>query len=120
MEHRYAERKPLVMNVVVSCPRIGLVRGVAENVGMGGMFIATDCVVMPMHAPVSVAFQPSPNDNLICVQARGMVVHQNTRGFGLMFDELEPACREALRRLLDTQVVQEEAEMARLPLAAAR
>lgn len=120
MEHRYAERKPVVVNVVVSCPRIGLVRGVAENVGMGGMFVATDCVVMPMHAPVSVAFQPSPDDNLVCVQARGMVVHQNPRGFGLMFDELEPVCREALHRLLAAHALQEQADIARLPLAAAR
>jgi len=101
MEHRYTERKPLRVPVVVSCPRLGLVRGCSTDLGLGGMFVQTDCVVMPLNAPVSVSFQPQADNPLVCFEARGMVVHQHANGFGLMFDELPAACRDALRGLME-------------------
>jgi hypothetical protein len=67
---------------------------------MGGMFIALDSVVMPLNAPVTVSFQPSADDSLVCLHVPGMVVHQHADGVGLMFDELEPSCKTAIRRLL--------------------
>lgn len=100
MEHRYTERKPVTVNVLVSCPRVGLVRGTTIDVSVGGMFVATDCVAMPLNAPVTVSFQPNDDRPLVCFQAKGMVVHQKEHGFGLMFDELDPTCRRALRDLL--------------------
>lgn len=100
MEHRYTERKPLDLSVVVSCPRVGLFRGQTLNLSLGGMHVRSDCVVMPLHAPVLVSFQPDPEDARRCVQARGMVIHQHGNAFGLMFDELEPGSAAALRSLL--------------------
>ncbi|MEJ2576141.1 MAG: hypothetical protein P8106_05510, partial [Gammaproteobacteria bacterium] len=59
---------------------------------------------------------PDPAENLVCLQAGGMVVHQNAMGFGLLFDELEPACQKALRQLLtDGEVPPDEGF--RLPAA---
>jgi hypothetical protein len=43
------------------------------------------------------------------MQAAGMVVHQNAVGFGMMFDDLDPACRRALGRLLDGHKVSPDA-----------
>ena len=100
MEHRSTERKPVRMAVMLSCPRIGLVRGHASNIGMGGMFIETPCAVMPKYAPITVSFQPSADDGLVCFQVRGMVVRQGAEGFGLMFDDLQPACRASLHKLI--------------------
>jgi hypothetical protein len=100
MEHRYTQRKPIALDVVVSCARIGLVRGRTVNIGCGGMYVATDAVVMPLNAAVSVAFAPSAGARVACFQVPAMVVHQGPEGFGLMFDELDPACRRALRALL--------------------
>lgn len=100
MEHRYTERKPVDFSVVVSCPRVGLFRGLARDVSLGGMRVQSDCVLMPLHAPVIVSFQPDPESPHKCVQAQGMVVHQQGTVFGLMFDDLEPASIEALRGLI--------------------
>jgi len=100
MEHRYTERKLLRLGVVVTCPHLGLIRGRSRDVGLGGMFVQTDCVVMPLNAPVNVSFQPDAQRPLVCFEAQGMVIHQHAGGFGLMFDELQPACRDALRALL--------------------
>ena len=100
MEHRYTERKPLDLSVVISCPRVGLFRGQTLDLSLGGMQVRSDCVVMPLHAPVLVSFQPDPGNPRLCVQARGMVIHQHGNAFGLMFDELEPASVGAVRSLL--------------------
>ncbi len=100
MEHRYTERKPVTINVLVSCPRVGLVRGTTVDVSAGGMFVATECVDMPLNAPVTVSFQPDDERPLVCFQAKGMVIHRKEFGFGLMFDDLESACKRALRELL--------------------
>ena len=100
MEHRYTARKNVKLGVVVSLPRLGLVRGYTNDISLGGMFIETDCVAMPVNALVTVNFQPEGHSPLVCFQAKAMVVHQRAGGFGLMFDELEPTCVRALRRLL--------------------
>ena len=100
MEHRYTERKSMDFSVVVSCPRVGLFRARTLNLSLGGMQVRSDCVVMPLHAPVVVSFQPDPEDPQLCLQVPGMVIHQSGNAFGLMFGELEPTCTQALRGLL--------------------
>ena len=119
MEHRYAERKPVAVNVLVSCPRVGLLRGTTIDVSAGGMFVATDCIAMPLNAPVTVSFQPNDDRPLVCFQAKGMVVHQKDHGFGLMFDELEPTCRRALRELLTATCESEASQLLQGPKQAA-
>lgn len=100
MEHRYTGRESVEVSVVISCPRIGLIRGTATNVGLGGMFVALDSVVMPLNAPVTLSFQPSADDSVVCLHVPGMVVHQHAGGVGVMFGELEPSCKTAIRGLL--------------------
>ena len=100
MEHRCAERKPVGVNVLVSSPRMGVVRGTAIDLSAGGMFVETDHMDVRVNAPVTVSFQPDDEMPLVCFQAKGMVVHVCERGFGFMFDDLEPACRRALLNLL--------------------
>jgi hypothetical protein len=100
MEHRYTKRKPTDLHVVVSCPRVGLFRGRVLNLSLGGMSVQSDCVVIPMHAPVMVSFQPDLDDPQWCLQVQGMVIHQDGNAFGLMFDELDAVAIQALRVLL--------------------
>lgn len=90
----------MALDVVVVCPRVGLVRGKTVNVGTGGMFVQTTCVLMPIHEPVSVSFQPDPLRPDICCDAQGMVVHQKSQGFGLMFDDLNTETRAVIDYLL--------------------
>ena len=100
MEHRYTDRKPMVLDVVIVCPRLGLVRGRTVNVGVGGMFVETGRVLMPINAPITVCFQPDPEQPEVNHQAQGMIVHQKSQGFGFMFDELTPDIRSVIDVLL--------------------
>lgn len=110
MEHRYADRKDLRLGVVISLPRLGLIRGYTSDISLGGMFIETDCVAMPVNALVTVSFQLDDDNPMICFQAKAMVVHQRAGGFGLMFDRLEPACTRALRNMIAAPVLDGRAE----------
>lgn len=100
MEHRYTERKSVNFGVVIACPRVGLFRGTARDVSLGGMRVQSDCVLIPMHAPVVVSILPDPDQPQHCVQAQGMVIHQAGTAFGLMFDDLQPECLSTLREML--------------------
>jgi hypothetical protein len=100
MEHRYTQRKPLNISAVIACPRVGLFRGRIRDLSLGGMHVQSDCVVMPIHAPVTVSFQTDPDDPATSIEANGMVVHQRGNTFGLMFDEHDATLGDALRGLL--------------------
>jgi hypothetical protein len=100
MEHRYTERKPLDISAVINCPRVGLFRGKIRDLSLGGMHVESDCVVMPLHAPVTVSFQPDPDNPTVAVEAKGLVVHQRGKAFGLMFDDSDQRLADNLRDLL--------------------
>lgn len=101
MEHRYTERKPVDFTVVISCPRVGLFRGRARDVSLGGMLVQSDCVMIPLYAPVVVSIQAEQDQPQACVQAQGMVIHQHGTAFGLMFDDLSAECMTTLRELVN-------------------
>jgi hypothetical protein len=99
MEHRWSTRKLLSRNVVVECPRVGLVRATMRDVSLGGMFVETGNTALPLHAPISVVFNLSPTkrDGDYCLPA--MIVRHTSKGSGIMF--LDPDA-EALRSLRAT------------------
>ena len=85
MEHRWSARKPVTGNVVVECPRVGLVKATMRDVSLSGMFVDTGPMVLPLNAPVSVVFNiPSEkSDGDYCLQA--MIVRHTAKGAGIMF-----------------------------------
>ncbi|HEX9812845.1 MAG TPA: PilZ domain-containing protein [Burkholderiales bacterium] len=96
MEHRWSIRKPHQCSVIVDCPRIGLAAAQLRDIGIGGMFVETNRVDLPLNAMINVAFALGRDDNReeFCLPA--MVVRRTDRGAGLMF--LEPE-RDVLRTL---------------------
>jgi len=103
MEHRHTDRKSMVLDVVVVCPCLGLVRGRSVNLGNGGMFVETGCVTMPINTPVRVYFQPEQAQPAENQEISGMVVHLKGQGFGMMFDEPDADGRSLLDILLSGQ-----------------
>ncbi len=101
MEKRSNERKSIGMDVIVSCPGIGMWRGRTDDVGLGGLFINARMVNVPTGSVVSVTFQPDPNYPDLSVDTRGEVIHQGHRGFGLRFSCLDDASTKALQGLMN-------------------
>jgi hypothetical protein len=100
MEHRWSARKPVDGNVVVECPRVGLVRATMRDVSLSGMFVETGPMVLPLNAPVSVVFNlPSDaRERDYCLQA--MIVRHTTKGAGIMFLDPDAETIRSMRAML--------------------
>lgn len=100
MEHRWSVRKPHQCSVIVDCPRGGLAAAQLRNIGIGGMFVETGKVDLPLNALVNVAFALGRDDSReeFCLPA--MVIRRTDRGAGIMFLESEPELLRALERAL--------------------
>lgn len=102
MDNRCADRKPLLMNVQVTCPNLGILFGQTANVSKGGMFVENHAVVVPKFSQVSVTFQPDDDELTRTCEARGVVTHQGIRGFGIAFEPLTMDCD--CQRSLDAMI----------------
>jgi hypothetical protein len=96
MEHRWSIRKPHQCSVIVDCPRIGLAATQLRDIGIGGMFVETGKVDLPLNATINVAFALDQEE--FCLPA--MVVHRTQSGAGLMFLESELDVLRTLRNVL--------------------
>ena len=129
MEHRWSVRKPQCCPVVVDTPRQGRVAAKLQDIGIGGMFIETDDITLPLNTPVNVAFtlprEPFRED----FRLPAMVVRHAPTGAGVMFLDIELNILRALRRALYEPLNSErelevatssiaEADTIRLPRAA--
>lgn len=98
MEHRWNVRKPHRCGVIVDCPRIGLAATQLCNIGIGGMFVETGKVDLPLNAMINVAFALDREE--FCLSA--LVVRRTESGAGLMFLESELDVLRSLRSALQT------------------
>jgi hypothetical protein len=101
MEHRYAERRPLALDVVLSYRALGFVQGRTRDVSIGGMFVETGCIQLPVNAVVQASLVLSPENGVTSnFSTEAMVVHSKTDGSGLMFNDLDQDFCGMLRRLM--------------------
>lgn len=101
MEHRCSIRKSLTMDVVIDYRGLGLVRGRTQDIGMGGVFVDTGCVQLPVNAMVNLAVMLDGVRRPLRIGA--IVVHAQESGVGLLFEELDPESHETLHRLVYPQ-----------------
>lgn len=109
MEQRNSTRCVTDMHAVVSCPRFGLFRGAVENVSHDGLYVRTRNVSMCLNAPVTVTLQADSSDPDSCCEAVGVVVHQDSHGFGVRFSGMDTRCRDLLEQTLSGIPVQSPA-----------
>jgi len=100
MEHRWSVREPHQCSVIVDCPRSGLAAAQLRNIGIGGMFVETDQVDLPLNALISVAFTLGRDDNRAEFCLPALVVRRTNSGAGIMFLEPELDMLQTLHRAL--------------------
>ncbi|HEC16925.1 MAG TPA: PilZ domain-containing protein [Sedimenticola sp.] len=108
MEHRCAIRKPIALDVVISYQALGLVQGRTINIGVGGMFVETGCVELPVNALVKTSFFLEDDGLQRPCNTSAMVVHSQDSGAGLMFNDLDDELHEVLHRLVVNHGDEEE------------
>lgn len=101
MEHRCGIRKSMALDVVLSYRALGLVKGRTHNISMGGMFVETGCIQLPVNAlveaSISLSNESGPNE---VRSTQAMVVHTGAGGAGLMFSDLDLGFAEMFRKLI--------------------
>jgi len=102
MEHRCTSRKPIALDVVVTYRALGLVQGRTLNIGIGGMFIETGCVELPVNALVKASFYLHENGVHKACSTDAMVMHSAPGQAGVMFSDLNDELHASLHRLLSS------------------
>ncbi len=100
MEQRKYERKVVAMDAIIACTRFGLLRGEITDLCLGGLYIRAETSIVPLGSHVSVTFRPGSGVCRGCLTLSGRVSHQSLQGFGIAFDAMDGAPRQALDALL--------------------
>ena len=101
MEHRCASRKLITLDVVVTYQALGLVQGRTMNISLGGMFIDTGCVDLPVNALMKASFYLTENGMHKSCSTDAMVMHSAPGQAGVMFSDLNDELHVNLHHLLD-------------------
>ena len=100
MDSRSSIRRRLELQVVLSYPKLGMLRGCTRDLGRGGMFVDTGRVTVPRDQKLRVyLYLQGPDAEHFCV-ADARVVHSRGGGVGLAFQHLDDATRNALNGLM--------------------
>lgn len=84
MNKRWNDRKPSSVDLVVSYPAFGLLRGKATNISRNGMFIETAAISLCNYARIELTLSlPELSESPINIQAT--IIHSSDKGIGVMF-----------------------------------
>lgn len=84
MNKRWNKRKPASIELVISYPAFGLIRGRAVNISHDGLFIETAAISLCNYANIELTLSlPELSEAPVNIQAT--IIHNNDKGIGVMF-----------------------------------
>lgn len=100
----------MVQDVIIVYRSLGMVKGQAVDISLGGMCIDIGRVNIPERAPVSVRFSLLTSAGTQNCEAHAVVVRQDSEACCLMFDGMDIDTHRALRSLVgDWQILPQDA-----------
>ncbi len=100
MEHRWSPRRYLEGEVIMHYSPVGSFPAVLRDISLGGMFIETDGMALPVNAPVIVSLVLRDQGELSPHRLHAMVVRATDAGSGLMYVDSSEEILRPLRRWL--------------------
>lgn len=100
MEHRWSARRFLGGEVTVSHPRYGIMHALLRDISLGGMFVETGRVDLPVNAPVVVSFVLQNGGNSSYHRLHATVVRTTDNGAALMYLDSSVDTIRPLRQML--------------------
>ena len=100
-EQRWSKRRHIQFDVTLY-PHVGSpIPATAQDVSIGGIYVATHAQLPAIDTPVAVGFRfgEGGDDNYYRMSA--VVVRSNDKGAGLMFEAYDDGTVESLRRVYD-------------------
>ena len=101
MEHRWSERKNIVMDVTLHYGPIGKIGGKTRDISLEGMFIELEGVQIPPQSRLEVAFTTEGSTGETEHRLPAYVVHEEDGGIGLMLQHVGYREFDALRYMLN-------------------
>jgi len=99
-ERRWSPRRPWVLPVSIYAQRVVVAEGATHNLGLEGMFIATQWKGFIKHAPLEIEFTPVGNRNGSRFRLPVVAIHHSTHGIGVMFTVFNQKVFRLLERFL--------------------
>ncbi len=100
MEHRWSARRFLGSEVTVSHPRYGIVHALLRDISLGGMFVETGRVELPVNTPVIASFMLQNGSGASHHRLNAMVVRTTDNGAALMYLDSSADTIRPLRQVL--------------------
>ena len=100
IEHRFNQRKPLRMDVVIYKNHIPIAVGKTRDICSDGMGINSRIANIKKYALLEIEVGVNQASNTVYRRLSGLVVHHEHNGFGILFTKLNNADTELLNRLI--------------------
>ncbi len=100
MEHRYAIRMPLRINVLIYRQGLPVQAGRTRDISMEGAFVETRQLDCRKFDCLDVEFLPVGQEGCGRFRVKAMVIHRGQDGIGFEFAALESRSEQSLRNCL--------------------
>lgn len=106
MNKRWNDRKPSSVDLVISYPAFGLLRGRAVNISHSGMFIETAAISLCNYSEIELTLSlPELSKHPISIQA--IIIHNSNNGIGVKFhNEDDETMTSSVHRYVTTHYLQ--------------
>jgi PilZ domain len=100
LEHRWSRRQQVRLDAFVFHRFPGLVRVNILDIGLEGVFIGAEHLVLPPQVIVELSFALKISGKQTIHQLEAFVIHHTRDGYGLMFKDFRIAAFQALEGAL--------------------
>ncbi|HSB94864.1 MAG TPA: PilZ domain-containing protein, partial [Spongiibacteraceae bacterium] len=101
MEHRYGQRMPAYVKVIIHQQGLPVAVGRLRNIGRHGFLVESEYMDVAVNQPLELELllsDTAADEHILC---RVMVMHKAARGFGVAIDETCPASYTVLALLAE-------------------
>lgn len=100
-DHRWSSRQPLELDVAVhSDSKLAPIHFTSRNISLGGMFVETKAMILPLKAFVVLAFTLRAGKETTHHRMPALVVRTSKDGAALMFQDFDVSTVRPLREML--------------------
>lgn len=96
MDKRWQDRFPVMFEVIIDYPALGLLRGHVLNMSNDGMYIATAATAISDYTDIEITICLAEL-SATPVHIPALVIHNDEQGIGVMFKEKQQKTEEFLQ-----------------------
>lgn len=100
IEHRFNQRLPLNMDVVIFRNHIPIAVGKIRDISSNGMGIESEIGNLKRFCLLEVEVSVNQSPKLAYHRISGVVVHHGSNGFGLLFKDLSASDKDVVQQLM--------------------